>query len=227
VVASAAGGLGPGRNLLQVIAILVTVAALAGCALTYLEIVRDEGVLKRDWRAGVHPGRIVLAMFTAYGAVCAGLTALMVATFRWRRSGFGRAFGTPPTLALVLVLFLLTTASMAIGILVSAAVRSVPQAVTANAIVAVASVVLNGSLFQLPTWLAVPSTVLPARLGLAAAAGYADINGQRHGTAYTDVLWDAAAWRFWALLAGLVVVTAAALWLATKILDLRWRRNAE
>lgn len=225
--AAASSGLRAGPNLTQVLAILVTVAALAGAALTYLDIVREEGVLKRDWRAGVHPGRIVASLFGAYATVCAVLAILMTATFLWRRDGFVAAFAVPPTVSLLLVLFLLMIASMAIGILISATVRTVPQAVTVNTVVAIAQVVLNGSLFQMPVWLAALTTVLPARLGLAAAASYANLNAQRRGSLYTDALWQPGGWRFWALLGGLVVVTSVALGLATLLLQARWRRTVE
>ncbi|WBB93382.1 ABC transporter ATP-binding protein [Verrucosispora sp. WMMC514] len=226
-VAAAAGGLRADPNLTQVLAILVTVAALSGTALTYLDIVTCEAIFKRDWRAGVRPGKLVLTLSGAYIVVCAGLAAVMTVAFLTRRDGFAPAFGVPPVTSLFVVLFLLLVASMALGVLISAAARTVPQAVTASTVLAIAQVVLNGSLFHLPAWLAAPAVVLPARLGLAAAGGYADLNAQRRGRLYTDAMWRPEAWRYWAMLAALIAVTAGALWLAATLLRTRWHRKIE
>jgi ABC-type multidrug transport system ATPase subunit len=228
VVAAAAAptGLDAGPGLTQTLAILVTVAALSGTSLTYLDIVTGQGMLKRDWRGGAGPGRIVMAIFSAYALVCAGLAILAALMFLRSRAGLRPAFGVDPTTCLVLVLFLVLLASMAIGILISSVVRTVPQAVTASTVLAIAQVVLNGSLFHLPGWLTAPASLLPARLGLAALAGYADLNPQRQGL-YTDVWWQHLAWRYGALLAGLVVMVGLALILATALLHLRWRRTIE
>src|SRR5262249_30077097 len=64
-VAAVAGadGLRPAPDLTQVLAILVTVAALSGSALSYLELVSAEKIYKRDWRAGVPPWRVVMTPF--------------------------------------------------------------------------------------------------------------------------------------------------------------------
>ncbi|WP_432995921.1 hypothetical protein [Dactylosporangium sp. CA-233914] len=89
-------------------------------------------------------------------------------------------------------------------------------------------VVLNGSLFTLPGWLAPVTAVLPARLGFAAAANYGLLDGQRRRAGLaSDALWEHGADRFWQLLAGEAGITAVALALAATVLWARWRRRVE
>jgi ABC-type multidrug transport system ATPase subunit len=225
--AAARDGLGNGPSVAPALAILVTVAALSGAALTYLEIVTAEGIFKRDWRAGAGTGRLVGSLFTAYGLVSALIAAVMTGMFHLLRPGFAPAFGVPPVAAFALIIFGVLLASTAIGILISSLVSSIPHAVTTNTVVAIAQVVLTGSLFQLPTWLSPITLALPARLGFAAAASYGDLNTQRQGKTYTDPLWNHTPQHFWLPLAGLLLITIAATSLATLTLDRRWRRRVE
>ncbi len=229
VVAAVAAerGLRPDPGLAPALAILITVAALSGAALTYLEVVQNLGILKRDWRAGAGPGRLITVIFLAYAVVCAALAALMIAALHLVREGFEPAFGVPPAAAEALIVLLVLLSSAALGLLVSVAVGRIEQAVTANTVVAVAQVVLSGSLFELPGWLAPVTWMLPARLGFAAAAGYGDLNAQRRGRTYTDALWSHDPAHFWSLLGGLAMITVVALLAAAWILGRRWHRNVE
>ncbi len=229
-IAAVAGpeGLRPAAGLTQVLAILVAVAALSGSALSYLDLVVAEGIYKRDWRVGVPPRRIVLTPFAAYAAVAMLLAGVMVAAFGFRRSGFPPAFGVPPALALYLVVAGVLVASAAFGMLISAAVSTTPHAVTANTTLALAQVLLNGSLFTLPSWLAPVTLVLPARLGFAAAANYGSLDASRRQAGLsTDALWTHDGGRFWLLLGGLVVVTVLSLAAAVSLVRLRWRTRVE
>ncbi|MEU4157853.1 ATP-binding cassette domain-containing protein [Actinoplanes sp. NPDC026670] len=220
-------GLRPAPELAPALATLITVAALSGAALTYLEVVRNQGILKRDWRAGAGAGRLIAVAFVAYAVVCGAVGALMIAALHLIREGFEPAFGVPPVAAEALIVILVLVSSAALGLLVSVSVGSVEQAVTANTAVAVAQVVLCGSLFELPGWLSPVTWVLPARLGFAAAAGYGDLNAQREGRVYTDAMWAHDDVYFWSLTGALVVLTVVTLLAATRVLARRWQRDVE
>jgi ABC-type cobalamin/Fe3+-siderophores transport system ATPase subunit len=220
-------GLQRGPGVSQALAILITVAALSGAALTYLEVVTAEGIFMRDWRAGTTPGHVIRALFIAYGVVAALIAAVMTWVFHQMREGFAPAFGVPPVTAFLLVVLGTLLASTAIGVLISSAFSSTPHAVTTNTVVAIAQVVLNGSLFQLPAWLSPVTLLLPARLGFAAAAGYGGLNDQRRGHSYTDPLWNHTPLHFWLALACLGVIAVGALLLAVVILGRRWRHHVE
>jgi hypothetical protein len=66
------------------------------------------------------------------------------------------------------------------------------------------------------------TAVLPARLGLAAVASYADFNRYRRPALYTDWLWNPGATHFWLLILGLLVVEFLAVAAAVGMLHRRW-----
>jgi ABC-type multidrug transport system ATPase subunit len=225
--AASGGGLHPGPALTQVLAILITVAALSGAALSYLDVVSEEGILKRDWRAGRHAGAILSAKFAVYALLCAFLAGAMTATFRIFRPGSLDAFGLPGLAAEFLVVFLVLVTSMAYGLFVSAAVSAQKHAITINTILAIAQVVLNGSLFELPSWMRWPTAVVPARLGFAAAASFTDLDRARRGHLYVDPWWGHTPLDFWLPSLGLVLLTLLAWVGAVIVLRFRWWRRVE
>jgi hypothetical protein len=224
-VFASSDGLRPGPKLAPVLAILVTVAALAGAALTYLDLVYDFEVLRRDWRVGVEVAPMILAKTIVFGGVCALLSVIVAVTFSTMRDLPDTAYSVPPLGMLVVVIFLIMAASMGSGLLISALAPSAERAVTLSTQLAVLQVTLSGALFHLPWGVTALSTVLPARLGLAAVASYTDLNTHRRpARLYEDWLWTAGASRFWLLLGGLALITVVTLSAAVWCLQRRWRR---
>jgi hypothetical protein len=126
---------------------------------------------------------------------------------------------------LVAVIFLIMAASMGSGLLISAVAPSAERAVTVSTQLAVLQVTLSGALFHLPWGLTAVSALLPARLGLAAVASYTDLNRHRRPAGlYEDWLWAPGAGRFWALLAGLGLITVVTLTAAVWCVQRRWQR---
>src|SRR5207248_7797237 len=119
-------------------------------------------------------------------------------------------------------LFLIMVSSVGLGMVISALSGSLERAVTYNTLLAVVQVALNGSLFKLPLLVGLPSLLLPARLGLAAIASYADLNRYRFAPAYQDVLWTQSPIRFWMLLIGMVTILLASVGTAVRITERRW-----
>jgi hypothetical protein len=157
---------------------------------TYADIVGEQEILLRDWRAGVKALPIVLAKATVFGSICVLFAATMVVLFTGRRDGPPAAYSIPPAGGLLLAWLAVMLASMGLGLLISAVSPTLERAVTFSTILAVLQVVLNGALFKLPGYLWLPSLALPARLGFAAMASYEDVNRLAAGNTYTDSLWQ-------------------------------------
>lgn len=223
-VLASSNGLRPGAAMGPVLAILVTVGALTGASLTYHDIVNDEGKLRRDFRVGVEALPIVLSKAVVHGVVSTMLAALVSALFAMCRALPPQVYGLPPLVMLFLVILLVMLASMALGLLISAASSSLERAVTLSTLLAVFQVALSGTLFQLRGLLGVVTGLLPARLGLAAIASYADFNRYRRPALYQDWLWDPGTLRFWLLLVGLCATFAMAVRGAVYLLHRRWTR---
>jgi ABC transport system ATP-binding/permease protein len=217
-------GLRPGTAMGPVLAILVTVAALTGASLTYPDIVNDEGKLRRDFRVGVEALPIVLSKALIYSGLCAVLAALVSVLFALFRELPPAAYGVAPMVMLYLVVLLTMLGSMGVGLLISAWSPSLERAVTWSTLLAVFQVALNGTLFQLDGVFGVLTAPLPARLGLAAMASYADFNRYRRPALYEDGLWNPGAGLFWLLVILLLVVFAAAVLGAVHLLHRRWTR---
>jgi ABC-type multidrug transport system ATPase subunit len=209
-VAASGDGLRPGPELGSVLSILVTVAALTGASLTYPDIVNDAPRLHRDFRVGVEASSMVLAKALVYSGLCALLAALVSGLFAALQELPPTAYGVPPLPALYLVVLLTMLASMGLGLLVSAGAPSLERAVTWSTLLAVLQVALSGTLFRLEGAFGLLTAVLPARLGLAAVASYADFNSFRAPPLFRDGLWDAGVGRWSSLVLMLLVVTAAA-----------------
>jgi ABC-type multidrug transport system ATPase subunit len=206
-------GLSPGPSQAQVLSILVTVAALVGASLTYLDLVHDRAILQRDWRVGVSAAKLVLAKALVHGVVGLLLAAFITAVYLVSRDG-------PPAPLLFAAIGAVITASMSLGLLVSALARTLERAVTYNTLLAVLQVALNGALFKVPLW---GTAILPSRLGLATVAAYSDLNRYRTGALYQDPLWGNATIVVPVTLLGLAVISIAAVVLASRRAEKSWR----
>ncbi|BCB84725.1 hypothetical protein Psuf_020380 [Phytohabitans suffuscus] len=217
-------GLRPSASMSPVLAILVTVAALTGASLTYPDIVGDSGKLRRDWRVGIEALPILLAKATVYTGVCMVLTGAVTVVFALFRELPPQAYGVQPLVMLYLVLLLTMLASMGLGLFISTCSPTLERAVTWSTLLAVLQVALGGTLFHLTGIFGALAGVVPARLGLAAIASYADLNSYRRPTLYEDFLWDPGARHFWLLVVGLLAVFAATIAGSVPLLHRRWTR---
>jgi ABC-type multidrug transport system ATPase subunit len=206
-------GLSPGPDTTQVLSILITVAALVGASLTYLDLVHDRAILQRDWRVGVSAAKLVLAKALVHGVVGLLLAAFITAAFLVSRDG-------PPAPLLFAAIGSVIIASMSLGLLVSALARTLERAVTYNTLLAVLQVALNGALFKVPLW---GTAILPSRLGLATVAAHADLNRYRTGALYQDPLWDHATVVVPVTLLGMAVISIVAVVLASRCAERSWR----
>lgn len=213
-------GLRPGPQTLQVLSVLVTVAALTGAALTYLDLVHERAILKRDWRVGVGAGQLLAAKSVVYGLICVVLSAVITVCFAAIRPLPPPALGIAPALLVFAAMLLTMVSSMGLGLLVSAVADRLEQAVAFNTLLALCQVALNGALFEVPP---IPSAIFPARLGLGTIASYLDLNQHRPPGAYHDPLFtNGAVWvpltlAFMALL-GIWATVAA-----VSVMERRWR----
>ncbi|WP_432832405.1 ATP-binding cassette domain-containing protein [Dactylosporangium sp. CA-092794] len=225
-IVASGDGLRPAPGMTSVLAILVTVAALAGASLTYTDLVADSAVLRRDWRVGVETLPIVAAKTVVFGALAALLALVVTGTFAIVRPlPPASGYGPPPLLMLYGAVLGIMLASMGIGLLISAYCDSLERAVTLSTLLAVLQVALSGALFELPWGVRYLTALLPARLGLGTVASYSDLNSYRRPAMYTDWLWNGDARHYWFCTAGLAVVFAAAVAGAVVLIARRWRNE--
>lgn len=206
-----------GPEATQPLALIVTIAALTGSALSYQDLVNERSVLKRDWRVGVTTGTLLWSKAAVYGVIAPILAVLMTVLYAVLRPLPRPAFGLPPGVAVALVLFSIVLGSIGLGLIISSASPSWERAVTWNTLLAVGQVALSGGLFRLPLVLHVLSPVVPSRLGLGALASYGDLNADRTVIGlYTDPLWRPDVIVYWLLLITnlvlFVVATSVAVW---------------
>jgi len=83
----------------------------------------------------------------------------------------------------------LTVVSMALGLVVSASVRSQNHTLTVLIILSLAQVVFSGALIPLSGWLKALASVAPARWGFAAAASTVNLDAIVPKGLPTDPLW--------------------------------------
>ncbi|MGN9914179.1 ATP-binding cassette domain-containing protein [Phytohabitans sp. LJ34] len=219
-IVSSAGGLVPGPETTQVLSILVTVAALTGAALTYLDLVQERDILRRDWRIGVSAGKLLTAKVAVYTAACVVLSLAITLVYACARPLPTPALGLSPLLLLFGATFMTMVSSMGLGLLVSSLADSVEQAITYNTVLAICQVALNGALFKVPLWLTV---LLPSRLGLGMVASYADLNTEWVVDGRQDPMFENGA--VWVPLA-VVLMALVGIWstvLAVYRTERRWR----
>jgi ABC transport system ATP-binding/permease protein len=212
-------GLGPSGfaeagALAQTVSIYVTVLALGGTALTYSDLVAERAALKRDWRAGVSSGQIVLSKLLVFGLMSFVVATLAAAIFLLLRPGPSMSlfpFGGPlATLAAQGTMVMWASASF--GLLIGGICRRLEVAVVLQTLLALAQVSFNGLFFHLGRGTGAISWLFPARWGVAIFGASMSMNSYRGPHTFTDRLWNHTAPTYafgWAVLAALTLVTAA------------------
>ena len=113
-----------------------------------------------------------------------------------------------PLVELMVDVAVLAVASMALGLVVSACVRSESQTLNVLIVLSLVQVVLTGGLITLSAWLKLISFVAPARWGFAAAASTINLNPILPPGIKPDPRWvhKPSAWLF--AIGALLVLTA-------------------
>ncbi|WP_182920255.1 ATP-binding cassette domain-containing protein [Nocardioides cavernaquae] len=204
VAARAAGAtrMNLGQEAGQRLTLLLVAATLMGAAMAIRELVKERAVVRREYAVGLSPGAYVLAKALVLGALCFGqgllVTWLALAGLPGLDADGVRGHGL---WEIALVTGLLTVASAFLGLLASALVQSVEQAMPALVALVMGQLVLSSALVQVAgrpvleqiAWLA------PARWAHAANAVSVHLERAKNGVpgavpdplaAYTTGQWD-------------------------------------
>ena len=170
--------------------LLVTLAMLAGQALTYSDIVAEFDVIRREHRTGASTSAVVLAKWCAFAVLAVVQAAVITAVFVAVRGSPDTALVFDGLPELFVDLAALSVATMSLGLLISVVARKLEQAVALATGTAIAQVAFNGwtaDLSSSPALNAVAAS-LPARWGFAATAASLDLRGVVP-IAAPDLLW--------------------------------------
>lgn len=187
------------------LSLLTTLCVLSGQALTYSDLVAEHPIIKREHRTGVLLSALVVAKWLVFCAVAVLQALLMTVVFCLIRPGPAEGLVGNSFLELFAGLAALSIASMSLGLLISASVHKLEQAMAAVTASSVAQIALNGLTADLSnnTVLNILAWPLPDRWGVAAVAATVGIPGG------SDALWQRTAeqWLFdMAVLAGQAAV---------------------
>jgi ABC-type multidrug transport system ATPase subunit len=206
------------------LSLLITLAMLTGQALTYSDVVNDYPTIRREHRTGMFTLPVMASKWLVFGIVAA-LQALII-TFIYVQLRPAPAYSVffGPITGLFINVAAMTVAAMTLGLLISAAMPKLEQAIAAATGVSIAQIALNGVASNLsanPAMNAV-AMVLPSRWGLAATASSVNL---RHisPAANPDPLWSHSLFHWASDLAMLGVLTGAyfalACWLLARRLN--------
>ncbi|WP_018332006.1 FHA domain-containing protein [Actinomycetospora chiangmaiensis] len=206
--------------------VLVVGAALMGSAASIRELVKEREIYRRERAIGLSRGAYLASKLVILGVIV-GLQAVVL--------GVLGTIGRPPPDAAVLLgspvveivvaLVVLTLASMAVGLAVSALIDNADRGMPLLVLLAMLQFILSSALLQIGgrPGLGQLAWLVPARWGFAAGAATIGLPTGSH-TFYPapDHLWDHAAGAWLGDLAALGVVTAlyvAATWWLLRRLD--------
>ncbi len=193
------------------------IAVLAGAAGSVRELIKERAMYVRERTAGLSAGAYLLSKVAVLGLITGLQAAVLVligtAGIPLPRHG---AFLPSPLAEIVLSMVVLTIASMAAGLAVSAFVDSSEKTMQALVLIAIVQVMLSGGVLALEAGLQQIAYLAPARWGFAATASTVDLNSLLFGTGKVpDPHWDhrPSAWlQAMGLQALLVVVFTLIAW---------------
>jgi len=215
-----AGGLtGPNNGLaIQLLLILVMSACLIGVANAVRELVKERAIYLRERAAGLAPAAYLASKLVVLGMISAVQSVVLVAIGLAGRPMPPRGVLTVPLVEIMLGVALLAIASMAAGLLISAAVNSSDKTLPLLVVAVLVEVVLSGGVIRLngTAGLEQLAWLTPSRWGFAAVAATVDLN---HVTPpppgdTPDPLWNHAP-HVWAASMAAQVLLAAAFTLLT------------
>jgi ABC transport system ATP-binding/permease protein len=212
-----AGAPGTNTNAQEVLLILAIGACFIGALNSIREIVKEKSIYTRERAAGLSAGAYLWSKLLVLGALSAVQAALMTV--------IGLAGKPPPTagvlikgsplLELVLAMALLSIASMALGLLISAMVNSSETTLVLLFVSVMAQVVFSGGVFPIAgrTGLSQISWLSPSRWGYGAVASTDNLNVITPG-AKPDSLWNHTT-NAWLLDMGMMIALSAVFALIT------------
>jgi ABC-type multidrug transport system ATPase subunit len=186
----------------QRLTLLIVAATLMGAAMAIRELVKERAVVRREYAVGLSPGAYVLAKAAVLGTLCFGqgllVTWLALAGLPGVDGGGIRGHGL---WEIALATGLLSVASAFLGLLASALVQSVEQAMPVLVALVMGQLVLSSALVQVAgrpvleqvAWLS------PSRWAQAANAVSVHLERAKNGVpravpdplaAYTTGQWD-------------------------------------
>jgi ABC transport system ATP-binding/permease protein len=194
----------------RLLVVLAVGAAFLGIATAIREIVNEATIYRRERAVGLSPTAYLASKLAVFALIDTVQVILFVYLSLLGRGKPREALVVGSPLAEVMVaVALVALASTALGLLVSALVRTTEQTTPVLVVAVMGQLVLSGGLFELNgqavleqvAWLA------PTRWGFAAGAGTVDLQSMIRTT---DPLWTHAAWSWWRAVA-LMCVQAAVL----------------
>jgi ABC-type multidrug transport system ATPase subunit/pSer/pThr/pTyr-binding forkhead associated (FHA) protein len=211
----------PGKNAdaASLLLTLIIGACFVGAANAVRELVKERAIYRRERAAGLSAGVYLLSKILILSLITGVQAVLLVVIGLTGRTMPAHGALTSPLPELMLAMAGLAIVSMAMGLLVSAAVSTSEKTMPLLVLLSLAQVILCGALVALPgkvgleqlAWLA------PSRWGMAATAATVDLNHLQpplHNTA-PDTLWrhDQATWlKDMGVLAGLGLAFIVIAW---------------
>jgi ABC transport system ATP-binding/permease protein len=195
LIRAAAGGPGLGGpvnpNALKTLLLLTIIAAFTGGFSSVQELIKERDMYRRERTAGLSAGAYLLSKVVVLGLITAVQAALLVVVglAGERMPAHGALLTSLPLVELMVDVAVLTVASMALGLVVSASVRSQSHTLTVLIMLSLVQVVFSGALVPLSVWLKAFATVAPARWGFAAAASTVNLDAIVPKGLPTDPLW--------------------------------------
>ena len=207
------------------LSLLITLCMLTGQALTYSDIVNDYPTIRREHRTGTFTLPVVTAKWLVFGAIAIMQAALITWIYIVLRPApsYSLLFGTITELFIDLAA--MSIAAMTLGLLISAAMRTLEQAIAVVTGVSIAQIALNGVASNLSANapMNVVSMLLPSRWGLAATAASVNLHGISPSVT-ADALWRHTVPQWTADMTWLIFLTAVYFALACHFLTTRLKK---
>jgi ABC-type multidrug transport system ATPase subunit len=207
---------------------LVIIASLTGGFSSVRELIKEREMFRRERMAGLSAGAYLLSKVVVLGFIAALQAAVLVlvGVAGARSSVHGALLPVLPEL--ILGVAALSVSSMALGLVVSAWVRSSEQTLVVLILLLMAQVMLSGGVLALGAGLKQLSYLAPARWGLASVASTVNLNVISPPGSTTDPLWahKPSAWLLTIVMQVVLtaVFTLIALWRLIRISPGRARR---
>ncbi|MEO8749567.1 MAG: FHA domain-containing protein [Allobranchiibius sp.] len=175
----------------QILVILIIGSVFMGTAVSVRELIGERAIFKRERAVGLSSTGYIAAKLLIFGVMTLLQSVVLVLLVETRKSAPSSAVALgSPTLELIIACWLTALAAMALGLLMSAIVRTSEQVMPLLVVSIMAQLVLCGGLFPVAgrvvleqlAWLA------PARWGFALSASTVDLD--RFSLKDKDSLWE-------------------------------------
>src|SRR5215469_4832889 len=221
VIPAPMGLVGPNNvDATSLLLVLAVGACLSGTANAIWEIVKERSVYSRERSAGLSAGAYLISKLIVLGLI-SGLQAVVLVLVGLTGRPLpaeGAVLAHQPLVELMLAMFALGVASMALGLLLSSLVDTSDKAMPLLVVVVMFQVVLSGGIFPLhgKVGLAELAWFSPSRWGYAATASTVNLNTVTPSAAGSaaDPLWSHNA-QTWLIDMAAVVLLAGAFALIT------------